>query len=90
MTNLQVPAAQDGQNGTASAPAQAVNAGATGNIPAQALATRCCGGVHVGNPGAFTGGVDAQSFHVLTQADLKTNDTDAEQTNAQLSVTAVS
>ena len=67
---VQVPAAQDGQNGTVSAPAQAVNAGVAGNISAQALTTRCCGGVHVGNPAAFTGGVDVQTFRVVTQADL--------------------
>lgn len=69
--SVQVPPRSDGQDGTISAPAVAVFPGVTGNIPANALNTTCCGGqVNISNPAPFTGGVDPQLMHVVTQADL--------------------
>jgi serine/threonine protein kinase len=66
----QVPAAQDGHNGTLSIPAVAVNPGSAGNISAQTLATTCCNSLLVTNPKPFSGGVDAQTIHFVLQADL--------------------
>jgi serine/threonine protein kinase len=66
----EVPAAQNGQNGTLAIPAVAVNAGSAGNIPAHAIATSCCDGLSVSNPKPFSGGVDARTVHVVLQADL--------------------
>jgi hypothetical protein len=67
---VDVPGRQDGQNGSISASALAVDVGRTGNIPAYAVSTKCCGGLSVSNPAAFSGGVDAHQFHVVTQADV--------------------
>ena len=67
---VEVPAAQDGQNSTISAPSVAVNPGMAGNIPAQALATNCCDGLLISNPQSFTGGVNARTIRLVTQADL--------------------
>jgi hypothetical protein len=66
-----VPPRQDGQDGTISASAVAVSAGANGNVAASVLNTSCCGGrVSVSNPAPFTGGVDASVVHTVAQADL--------------------
>ncbi len=65
-----VPRRQDGQNGVASAPAIAVFAGSAGNIPADGIMTKCCNSLLVSNPGAFSGGTDARTVPVVTQADL--------------------
>jgi serine/threonine protein kinase len=66
-----VPPRTNGQNGTAIALAVAVEQGAAGNIPAHALDGTCCtNGVSISNPAAFTGGTDAQTVHVVIQADL--------------------
>lgn len=67
---VDVPARQNGQNGVVSVSAMAVFAGAAGNIPANALATRCCHGLAVSNPYPFSGGMDAHQAHVVTQADI--------------------
>jgi serine/threonine protein kinase len=66
----EVPAAQNGQNGTLAIPAVAVNAGSAGNIPAHAIATSCCDGLFVSNPKPFSNGVDARTVRVVLQADL--------------------
>lgn len=66
----QVPAAQDGQNGTLAIPAVAVNVGTAGNIPARTIVASCCDGLSVSNPKPFSGGIDAQTVHVVQQADL--------------------
>lgn len=66
----EVPAAQNGQNGTLAIPAVAVNAGSAGNIPAHAIATSCCDGLSISNPKPFSGGVDARTVHFVLQADL--------------------
>jgi serine/threonine protein kinase len=68
--SVDVPPHQKGKDGTISAPAVAVKAGAAGNISADAINTICCGGLSVSNPDPFTGGVDAGKVHVVTQADL--------------------
>lgn len=71
LQSTEIPSEQNGQDGTISVPAQAVYAGVAGNIPARALATRCCNGqVFLSNPEAFTGGVDSSTVHVLAQADV--------------------
>jgi serine/threonine protein kinase len=67
---VDVPARQGGKDGTASAPAVAVNPGSAGNISANALSTTCCGDLTVSNPAAFTGGSDTHRAHVVAQADL--------------------
>ena len=69
--SVDVPARHDGQDGTATASAQAVQPGTSGNIAPNTLNTSCCNGqVTVSNSEAFTGGVDPQAVHVITQADL--------------------
>ena len=69
--NVNIPPRNDGQAGNASAPAIAVNAGVTGNIPAFTLNGPCCAnGITAKNPAPFTGGVDAQTVHTVAQADL--------------------
>ncbi|MFL5662605.1 MAG: hypothetical protein ACJ8BW_14835, partial [Ktedonobacteraceae bacterium] len=67
---VDVPGRQDGQYGSISAPALAVDDGSAGNIPAHAVSTKCCGGLSVSNPAAFSGGVDAHQLHVVAQADI--------------------
>jgi hypothetical protein len=74
-----VPARHDDKDGKSSASAQAVNAGAAGNIAAHALDGTCCNnGVAVSNPTAFSGGTDSHLVHIVTQADVD---------NAQISLT---
>lgn len=68
--SVYVPARQFGENGTVSATAVAVYAGAAGNIPANVLATKCCDGIAVSNPYPFSGGVEAHQAHVVMQADI--------------------
>ena len=69
--SVNVPARHNGQDGTVTAPAQAVTPGAAGNIQAHALNTNCCNRqVTVSNPAPFTGGVDPQQVHVVAQADV--------------------
>lgn len=69
--SVTIPPRSDGVDGTASAPAIAVTPGANGNLPAGAINTGCCNGqITVSNPQPFSGGVDSQVQHVVTQADL--------------------
>lgn len=68
--SVEVPAQQNGQDGTITAGAIAVNAGSAGNIPVNALVRRCCHGLFVSNPARFSGGVDAHQVRVVSQADL--------------------
>ncbi len=68
--SVDVPARQDGRNGTIFTSAVAVMPGTSGNIPAHALSTKCCNGLTVSNPYPFSGGVDAHQVHVVTQADV--------------------
>jgi serine/threonine protein kinase len=69
--SVNVPARHNGQDGTVSASAVAVEPGTAGDIQANALNTNCCNGqVTVSNPEPFTGGVDPQQVHVVAQADL--------------------
>lgn len=69
--SVEVPPRYGGQGVTVTAPAQAVFPGVTGNIPANALLTTCCNDqVTVSNPEPFTGGVDPQVVHIVSQADL--------------------
>ncbi len=67
---VDVPPRQSGQDGSASTSAVAVSAGTVGNIPANALATKCCNGLTVTNPSAFSGGIDASVVHVVAQQDI--------------------
>jgi len=68
--SVDVPARQDGSNGTISTSAMAVMSGSEGNIPAHALSMKCCHGLTVSNPYPFSGGVDTHLVHVVTQADV--------------------
>ena len=67
---IEVPAQQDGRNGTITTPAVAVASGSVGNIPANALARRCCHGLFVSNPARFSGGVDGHQVRVVSQSDI--------------------
>jgi hypothetical protein len=68
--SVEVPAQQNGQDGTVTVAAVAVNAGSAGNIPVNALARKCCHGLFVSNPAHFSGGVDAHQARVVSQADI--------------------
>src|SRR5258708_33042235 len=69
--SVEVPPRYGGQDVTVTAPAQAVFPGVTGNISANALLTTCCNDqVTVSNPEPFTGGLDPQDVHSVSQADL--------------------
>ncbi len=69
--SVEVPPRYGEQDVTVTAPAQAVFPGVTGNISANALDTTCCNNqVTVSNPQPFTGGVDPQVVHSVSQADL--------------------
>ncbi|WP_052888991.1 serine/threonine-protein kinase [Thermogemmatispora carboxidivorans] len=73
LTTVVVPPRQGDQDGTASATAQAINAGPQGNIPAGDIAQPCCGRptqLQVTNPAAFSGGSNSQTIHIVAQADL--------------------
>lgn len=67
-----VPAHANGQDGTITAPAEAVESGPGGNIPAGALNSPCCGSgqVFVTNPAAFSGGTAGGVTHLVAQQDL--------------------
>ena len=68
--SVEVPPQQNGQNGTSTASAIAVNAGSVGNILVNTLARRCCHGLFVSNPDQFSGGADAHLVHAIAQADI--------------------
>ena len=69
--SILVPRRNEGQDGTISASAVAVFPGATGNIAANALNTMCCNNqLTVSNPQPFSGGLDPQGVHIVTQADI--------------------
>ncbi|QBD78164.1 serine/threonine protein kinase [Ktedonosporobacter rubrisoli] len=68
---IEVPPNQDGQAGRLLAPAQAIKAGAAGNIAAHALDGNCCKhGISAQNLDPFSGGMDTQVVHLVSQADL--------------------
>ena len=68
---VSVPPRQDGKDGQVIGIGVAVNEGVSGNIAAHALDNTCCGnGISVKNNDAFSGGVDAQVLHIVTQTDL--------------------
>ncbi len=68
---IEVPPHSDGQDGKGSAPAQAVNPGASGNIAAHTLDGLCCNnGVTATNPNPFMGGTDAKTVRAVAQADI--------------------
>lgn len=61
----------NGIDGTATAPARAVEVGLKGNIAPDTLNAPCCGGgVNVRNPAAFSGGTDPNILHVVAQNDI--------------------
>jgi VCBS repeat-containing protein len=71
--SVTVPASVLPATGQISAPAHAVNAGSSGNIPANDLnAVACCGAptVLVSNLAPFAGGMDAQPFSYVEQSDI--------------------
>ena len=69
--SIVVPPHRAGQDGTISVPAVVVSAGVTGNIAAKALNTICCDNqLTISNPQPFSGGVDPQVVHIVTQADI--------------------
>ncbi|SRR5579875_1155755 len=58
-------------DGTVSVPAEAVQAGAAGNIAAQDIESVCCGGaVLAQNLNSFSGGQDAHPEPMITQSDI--------------------
>ncbi len=65
-----VPAHNEGQDGSVSVAAIAVEPGVAGNIAAHALDATTSDGLSVQNPAPFSGGVDAQTVRVLNQVDL--------------------
>jgi hypothetical protein len=68
---VSVPAKQNEQDGTARASAIAVNPGKSGNIAANTtLQTNLSPQITVQTLNAFTGGNDAQTTHIVTQADI--------------------
>ncbi len=68
---IQLPAQRHGQVETQSASAVASTPGAAGNIAANALSGTCCNNqLTYKNSAAFTGGIDAQTQHYVSQADL--------------------
>jgi serine/threonine protein kinase len=69
--SIVVPPRNEGQDGSISASAVAVFPGVTGNIAANALNTKCCNNqLTVSNPQPFSGGVDPNVVHIVTQADI--------------------
>ncbi len=68
-----VQAAVDPLKGEANAPAQAVEAGTIGNIPAHAIENRCCGSVFVTatNTTPFRGGQDARDYTYIQPSDIR-------------------
>ncbi len=78
LTNVQVqttapvtvPPRQQGENGTATAPAIALAAGTAGNIGANTINTKCCPSLSVSNPNPFNGGSDSRTTPVVTQSDV--------------------
>lgn len=57
--------------GRVNVPAVAVDPGVAGNIPAHSIDGPCCNdSLMVRNQAAFNGGVDAQTIHIVSQADL--------------------
>ena len=68
--SVEVPAQQDGQDGTITASAIAVTTGSAGNIPANTLDSRCCNGLNVSNPVRFSGGADGHEVHAVKQSDI--------------------
>ncbi len=68
--SVEVPAQQNGQDGTATAAARAVTTGSAGNIPANTLDRRCCNGLSVSNPAHFSGGVDGHNVRTIRQSDI--------------------
>src|SRR2546421_2825029 len=67
--SVDVPARQDGRNGTIFTSAVAVMPGTSGNIPAYTLSTKCCSGLTVSNPYPFSGGVNSYQGQVVEQGD---------------------
>ncbi|MGB8346661.1 MAG: protein kinase [Ktedonobacteraceae bacterium] len=65
-----VPPRQQGENGTATVSAVALTEGVGGNIGANTINTKCCTSLSVSNPNGFSGGADARSVPVVTQADI--------------------
>ncbi|MBO0790938.1 MAG: protein kinase [Ktedonobacteraceae bacterium] len=58
-------------NGRASVPAVAVDPGTAGNIPAHAIDGNCCDdSLMVRNSTPFSGGIDPQTTHIVSQSDL--------------------
>jgi hypothetical protein len=64
--------------GTAYVPAHVIETGSVGNIPAEAINTRCCGSVFVTatNTTAFRGGEDARNYSFIQTSDIHEAATD--------------
>lgn len=68
---VNVPPHLLGQDGTATTTVVAVQPGTSGNIAAHALDGICCNNaLTASNPAPFSGGVDAQTVHIVSQADI--------------------
>jgi len=70
IASVVVPPRRQGENGTATVQAIALTAGAGGNIGANTINTKCCNSLSVSNPNGFSGGANAYSVAVVTQADI--------------------
>ncbi len=68
--SVTVPRRTNGQDGTAAAAAIAEYVGSEGNIAAGSISLKCCSGLLASNANAFTGGLNARTVPVVTQADL--------------------
>src|SRR5581483_1939471 len=81
-----------GTYGRATAPAHAINVGASGNLPAgDIMNTPCCGNNAVGvtTTSAFTGGQDPQNYTVVQQSDIDTAANSFKQSAQQSAQTAL-
>ena len=68
-----IPAARPPNFGSVTVAAQAVNIGASGNIPAGAISGNCCAQgnfITVTNLNAFSGGQDPQNYTFVQQSDI--------------------
>lgn len=68
-----IPGANAPLEGQASVPAHAINAGSQGNIEAYDINSQCCrDNIFVKNLTAFTGGMEARDYSIVTKNDVDT------------------
>ncbi len=70
--SITIAAGSGATNGSASAPAHTIQAGARANIPPFTINTLCCvSGILARNLTAFTGGQDPKPYQIVSQTDVK-------------------